>query len=147
MDTSLDSGASGSAAEPPLVGVDGRGLSLKAVLVALLALAAGAFAGGSVPFVGGLGRVIGIAGAAFVFGLVSPRRRYVETGVAGVLVGVASAVAGLVSATLLPVGVDLLREYGLGVGAVGATLGLLPSLIGHYFGRDLRAGLTRDVEG
>lgn len=136
-----------TADDPPLVGVDGRAFSVKALLVAVVALGVGSVAGGFVPIVGTLGRIGGILAAAFALGLVSPRRRYVETACAGAVVGVASAVLGLVSASVLPIGMQFLSEYGLGLGAVGAVLGVVLALGGHYFGRDLRDGLTRDIEG
>lgn len=148
MNPSTDSDATETTPEePPLVGVDGRAFSLKALLVAVVALGAGSVGGGLVPIVGTLGRIGGVLAAAFAFGLLTPRRRYVETAIAGAVVGVASAVLGLVTASVLPIGMQFLGEYGLGLSAVGAGLGVVLSLAGHYFGRDLRHGLTRDVEG
>ncbi|MFB6235568.1 MAG: hypothetical protein ABEH81_10415 [Halopenitus sp.] len=133
--------------ESSLIGVDGRAFSLKALLVAVAVLGVGAVAGGFVPIVGSLGRIAGILAAAFALGLLASRRRYVETAIAGAVVGVASAVLGLVTASVLPIGIQFLGEYGLGLSAVGAGLGVVLALVGHYFGRDLRDGLTRDIEG
>lgn len=147
MDTSIGSETSDtSSSEAPLVGVDGRAFSLKALVGAIVALGAGSVIGGFVPIVGSLGRVVGILAAAFVLGLGFSRRRYFEVGIGGAVVGVGSALLGLVSASVLPVGMHVLQEYGLGFGAVGAALGVLLALVGHYFGRDLRAGLTQDID-
>jgi len=133
-------------ADEPRIGVEGRYFSGKALGVALLALLAGAFVGGLVPIVGGtLGRAVGLFAGAFAVGLLLPRRRYVETGLAGIGVGAASALFGVLTVGFLPIGVDFLAEYGVGATAVGAVVGLLVSLLGHYFGRDLRAGLTAEL--
>jgi len=100
-----------------------------------------------VPLVGTLGSAAGLFAAAFLLGVVLSRRRYPEVGVAGAAVGAVTAVTGTLTAAFLPIGVDLLAEYGVGLAAVGGGVGLLVALGGHYLGRDLRAGLTRDVGG
>ncbi|MFA9516514.1 hypothetical protein ACERIT_04745 [Halopenitus sp. H-Gu1] len=163
MDTSIDvdapsdagqsggsSGTSGSDSRP-IVGIDGRAFSLRAFGIALVAIAVGGFLGGSllgiVPLVGGaLGNAIGVVVVTFLLGSIGADRRYVETGLAGAGVGTVSALAGLVSVGILPVGVRFLREYGMGVAGFGAAIGIVLALVGYYFGRDLRAGLTRDID-
>ena len=72
-------------------------------------------------------------------------RRYVETALAGVVVGAATSLLGLLPVGFLPVGVRFLGEYGVGVAGFGAVLGLVLAVVGYYFGRDLRDGLTREV--
>lgn len=47
----------------------------------------------------------------------------------------------------LPIGIDYLSQWGLPLVAVGGGVGLVLALLGHYFGRDLRAGLTEDIDG
>ncbi|MEF8779336.1 MAG: hypothetical protein V5A46_01485 [Haloferacaceae archaeon] len=41
---------------------------------------------------------------------------------------------------------QVLRDYGVTVAVVAAVVGLVLATLGHYFGRDLRAGLSRDLE-
>lgn len=133
--------------DAPLVGVNGRAFSVKALAAALLALGVGSVLGGFVPIVGGsLGRLAGVAAGAFLIGAVAARRRYVETALAGAGVGAGSALLSALSVGFLPIGVQFLEQYGVGLVGVGAGLGALTALVGTYFGRDLRAGLTADVE-
>lgn len=82
--------------------------------------------------------LVGVFLATFVFGLVVPERRYAEAAIAGGLA----------------VGASFLLDYlafaflgGLGVAPalLGAGLGAGIGIVGTYFGRDLRHGLTRDV--
>jgi hypothetical protein len=95
-------------------------------------LAAGAV---SLPFSGYLGMFL--AGA--VVGLASGTRRYLEVATAGALA------AGL--ATLLDAIGLVLVGVGLPLVAVAAVSGALIGAIGHYAGRDLRHGLTRELPG
>ncbi|HET7324046.1 MAG TPA: hypothetical protein VFJ06_06925, partial [Halococcus sp.] len=67
----------------------------------------------------------------------SDHRHYPEAGVAGALVAGGWSVLG--SFTLVLVG------YGLPLIAGSAGIGLVCGLLGHYFGRDLRDGLTREL--
>lgn len=116
-------------------------VTVRGLVLALALALAGIVAGGVVPVVGGLGRFVGLFLAAFALGVVGSRRRYVETGVAGAL---AAGVASLLSALGTPF-LPVVAEYGVEIAGVGAGLGLLASLAGHYAGRDVRAGLTRDL--
>ena len=130
------------------VGVSGRWFSAKAFGLALVAVALGAFAGSLIPLIGGtIGTAGGVFLAAFLLGLVVSTRRYVETGVAGAAAGATSAVTSVLGVGFLPIGIDYLSQWGLPLVAVGGGVGLLLALLGHYFGRDLRAGLSRDIEG
>jgi len=61
--------------------------------------------------------------------------------------GASVAVTNVLGVGFLPIGIDYLQQWGLPLLAVGGGLGLVVALLGHYFGRDLRAGLTADVEG
>ncbi|WP_144921290.1 hypothetical protein [Halorubrum salsamenti] len=140
--TSQSGGGSGGGR----VGLDGRWFSGKAFLVALVAVALGVFAGGAIPLIGGtIGSAAGVFLATFLVGLVFSARRYVETGIAGAAAGAGTGVTSVLGIGFLPIGVDYLQQWGLPLLAVGGGLGLVLALLGHYFGRDLRAGLTEDV--
>lgn len=125
-----------SSLRPPLS--PGAYVSSKSLLAVLLTLTAGMLVGGAVLPFSGIGRVLGLAIAAFTVGLVTSTRRYLELSVAGVGVGVLGA--------LLDFGILLPTDAGQTVLAVGAGAGLLASVVGYYFGRDLRDGLSREVE-
>jgi hypothetical protein len=117
-------------------------LSVRALLVATALSAVGVVIGGFLPVVGTLGRVAGLFVATFCYGLFSARSHYVAAGVGGAVAAVLGVVlSSVLGAALLPV----LAGYGPEVAGVGATVGLLVALAGHYFGRDLRAGLTREI--
>lgn len=118
-----------------------RIVSLRGLALSFALALAGALLGGLIPFVGGVGRLLGLFGAAFALGLVGGRRRYVETGVAGAATGAVGAVLSAVGTLFLPV----VAEYGVGIVGLGAGAGLAVSLLGHYLGRDLRAGLTSEL--
>jgi hypothetical protein len=138
-------GAERATGDAPAVGLEGRYLSGKALAAAGVALAAGSVLGGFVPLIGTLGSAAGLFAAAFLSGVAFARRRYPEVGVAGAAVGALTAVTGTLTAAFLPIGLDVLAEYGIGLAAVGGGVGLALALLGHYLGRDLRAGLTREV--
>jgi hypothetical protein len=80
--------------------------------------------------------IAGIAVAGFVVGLARSDRRYLEL-----------LLAGLVAS-----GVGVVFEYafvvligGLAPVAFGTAAGAIAAVAGHYFGRDLRHGLLRDL--
>ncbi|WP_226005662.1 DUF456 domain-containing protein [Natrinema salinisoli] len=114
----------------------GRYFSPKAFLALVGVLSASLLAGDTVLPIAG--RMIGMFAAAFTVGLLASKRRYLEVGAAGVSVGGVAAVLNHV----------FIAAAGSGqrVVAVGATVGLLASLVGYYFGRDLRDGLSKDIE-
>lgn len=117
-------------------------LFLGTLLLAVVAMALG----GMIPLVGFLGRFVGLFVVGFVVGVVATHRRYLEVATAG---GVASGLGFLLStlgSTFLPVAADLLARYGVALAGGGAVAGMLVAVAGHYFGRDLRDGLTRDIE-
>ena len=113
--------------------------SIRTFLVLLVGLAVFSGIGRSiVPIVSGLGSLLGAFAGAFLVGLISSKRRYAETGLAAALLGAFSAIPGFVT-------------FGLGlqsvamIAAVGGGIGLVVALLGVYFGRDLRDGLTKDI--
>jgi len=141
-------GSAESAGGSGRIGVSGRWFSAKSFAVALAAVALGVVAGGAIPLIGGtIGSAAGVFIAAFLVGLVFSSRTYVETGVAGAAAGAASAVTSVLGIGFLPIGIDYLQQWGLPLLAVGGGAGLVLALLGHYFGRDLRTGLTEDIGG
>lgn len=119
--------------------------SLRAFLLALALTVAGVVVGALVPVIGGITRYVGLFVAAFALGLVLSNRHYLESALAGGLAGGLVFVLGTLTTGFLPVGVGLLEEYGVGIAGVGVGTGIVVTLAGYYFGRDLRAGLTRDL--
>ena len=109
----------------------------------VLALVAGLL-GGFVPLIGGFAGLLGVFAVAFVIGLLSSGRHYAETGLAGA----AAAGITLLVTTVTSLNVAFLpalRDSVPEIGVIGAGAGLLAALVGHYFGRDLREGLTADI--
>ena len=92
--------------------------------------------GGLLPL-GGLGGLVGMGLATFGYGLVSEEAHYLEMAVAGAAVGGAWSLLSNLVLALVGVGAPIIA-FGLAGGAVAGALG-------HYFGRDLRDGLTREV--
>jgi hypothetical protein len=115
--------------------------SIKTFLLALALSLAGLFLGGAVPVIGLAGRFVGVALAGFAVGLVAGRRRYAEVGLAGAVTAGLGFVASALGTVLIP----MVADYGVEIAGLGATAGLVAALLGHYFGRDLRAGLTREL--
>ncbi|MCU4972517.1 DUF456 domain-containing protein [Halobacteria archaeon AArc-m2/3/4] len=110
--------------------------SPKAFLAFVLTIGAALFVGGvAVPIAG---QLLGMLAITFLIGLVTSRRRYNEMTAAGISVGAVSALADHAVLTF--------ASSLQGSTAVGITAGLLACLVGYYFGRDLRSGLSRDVD-
>jgi hypothetical protein len=109
----------------------------QSLAVSLGLVAAGALLVGGVLALGSVGNLLGIALGAFLYGVAAGRRHYTESTLAGVAVGGVLALLGNLVLSLTGIGVPLV--------AVGAVGGGLAGLVGHYFGRDLRDGLTREV--
>lgn len=110
--------------------------SPKAFLAFVLTIGVALFVSGlAVPIAG---RLLGVLAVTFLLGLATSRRRYAEMTAAGISVG---AVSALADHAILTFASSL-----QGSTAVGITAGLLACLVGYYFGRDLRAGLFRDVD-
>jgi len=126
-----------------------RIFSLRAFLLAALfvvaGLVAGGFFGGLIPLLGTIARLVGVFAATFLFGLLRSRRQYFEVALAGSLVAVLVVVSSALDGAFLPVGVSVLQEYGIAIAGVGAGSGAATALLGYYFGRDLRAGLSKSL--
>ncbi|PSP87700.1 hypothetical protein BRC78_06460, partial [Halobacteriales archaeon QH_8_68_33] len=95
----------------------------------------------SVPLLGIVGAPLGVFAGAFALGLASGTRRYVEFALAGALVSGLGAFQGSLFR------VAILSDAGFApVFAIAGGIGLVIALLGHYFGRDLRNGLTASIE-
>lgn len=112
--------------------------SLKAFVVALVLTAVGSGLGGFIPLIGGPLAFLGLFLATFVLGAIGSRRYYAEAGLAAGLVAGGSALQNHIYLAFVD-----------GSGPVFiagfAVIGLVCGVLGHYFGRDLRDGLTRDL--
>jgi hypothetical protein len=113
--------------------------SLRAFLLALVLAVGGALVTGLVPFLSGaLAAVVGVVVAGFGLGLLREQRAYTEVALAG------AAFAGV--ATLLDFLLwSVVGGLGVPVTAIGFGAGVIAGVLGHYLGRDLRAGLTREL--
>ncbi len=109
----------------------------RSLAVALAVVAAAALLVGGVLPLGSVGNLLGVALGGFLYGVVAGSRHYTETTLAGTAVGGVLALLGNLALSLTGVGVPLV--------AVGAVGGGLAGLVGHYFGRDLRDGLTQEI--
>jgi hypothetical protein len=117
----------------------GRFFSLRALVGSFVAVALGMGVGGVIPLIPFTG-VLGIALGGFVYGLLSKRGRYIEIALAG------GTVAGLaIGLQFLPRALVFEGFDGTRLFAIAAGIGLLLAVVGHYFGRDLRDGLTQDL--
>lgn len=112
--------------------------SARSLALTLVFVVGAMFLGGGFLPLGDVGSVIGIAVAGFVLGLLSGKARYVELAVSGALAAAVSVVLGRLF-------LSAVANLAVPLAAVGAGSGLVAAVLGHYFGRDLRDGLTRDV--
>ena len=141
----VDTGIPSSADDDGDTGRLGGRFSAKALLVSLVAVAVGVGVGGMIPIIGSIGSLAGVFVATFLLGALAGESRYLETGLAGgVVIGVNFALS-LLTSVALPIGVDFFQQYGLAFGGLGVVIGAGLGLVGHYFGRDLRDGLTREI--
>lgn len=115
----------------------GSYFSVRALIVAFVAIGGGMTLGSLVPVVPFVA-FAGIPVGAFLHGLLDRERRYAETAVASGLLAGLSVVTSLLPQVLA--GLNGTRLF-----AITAAVGLVLGLVGHYFGRDLRDGLTRDL--
>jgi len=115
----------------------GSYFSVRALIVAFVAIGGGMTLGSLIPIIP-FTTFAGIPLGSFLHGLLDRERRYVETAVVGGLLAGLAVVTSLLPQVLA--GLDGTRLF-----AVAAAVGLVLSLVGHYFGRDLRNGLTRDI--
>jgi hypothetical protein len=116
----------------------GRLFSPRGFLLRTGVLAAGVFAAGFVPLLPGLlAAFLGVLIGGFAIGLFEGEQSYLETATAGLLVGGVMAFLGNLTLTLIGVGTPLV--------ALGAVGGVVGAVLGLYFGRDLRAGLSKEL--
>jgi len=106
------------------------------LLVLALSIVSMVFAGTVLP-IGGVAGLAGIALVGFVLGAGRDGSRYLELLLAG---GLASAVGSFLDYLVLSA-----LGAGLPLVALGAGTGAIAGVVGHYFGRDLRDGLTKSV--
>lgn len=108
-------------------------------LVSLVLIAVGLYAAGSlIPILPATG-LIGVFVAAFALGVINSEQWYVEIGVAS---AVASGVSVLSDILLLTIA----SRFGIGLVVAGVAVSVVVALLGHYFGRDLRGGMTKEIE-
>jgi hypothetical protein len=140
-----DAAASRTASSASGRGRLGRLFSVRTFLLALALSIVAVVVGGAVPLVGFLGRLVGLFVVAFAVGLLAPDRHYLEVGLAGALASGLGFVVATLTSAFFPFAVRLLSEYGVAIAGAGAGVGALAALVGHYFGRDLRAGVTQEL--
>jgi hypothetical protein len=114
-----------------------EGLTARSFLVSfVVTVAFMSVVGTVVPLPGA--NLLGVFAGAFLLGLASGRRRYLFLLLSGALAAGASALLDSAALAFLAGLAGPLAVFGAGTGALAAVLG-------HYFGRDMRDGLTRDV--
>ncbi|MEF8977093.1 MAG: hypothetical protein V5A21_12775 [Halapricum sp.] len=95
--------------------------------------------GGIVPFVpDNISGLVGVFLGGFALGTVSSDRHYLEVGTAALMTGALIVLLSNFMVAVFGPGAPLVA-FGAGTSGVAGVLG-------YYFGRDLRAGLTRDLE-
>ncbi|WP_318568942.1 hypothetical protein [Salinigranum marinum] len=139
--TSTRGGPGGSSVRDRLGGL----FSPRTFLIALVLSVGAVVVGGSIPLLGFVGRLVGLFAVAFLVGVVGSDRHYLEVGLAGALASGLGFVVSTLTSAFFPFAVRLLSEYGIAIAGVGAGVGALAALVGHYVGRDLRDGLTREL--
>ncbi|PSQ30709.1 hypothetical protein BRD20_03800 [Halobacteriales archaeon SW_8_65_20] len=111
----------------------------RSLLLAVVAALAGSVLVGTIPFVpGSVATLVGLALGGFLLGVVQSTASYLEMALAG---GAAAALS-LVSDLLL---FSAAGTAGSIVAGGSVIAGVLVGVVGHYFGRDLRNGLTRSL--
>ena len=116
----------------------GRLFSPRGFLLRAGVLVAGIVVTGFVPLLPALlATFLGILIGGFAIGLFEGEGSYLETGTAGLLVGGAAALLNNLTLTIVGVGTPLV--------VTGAVGGLVGAIVGLYFGRDLKAGLTAEL--
>ncbi|MDS0299450.1 hypothetical protein NDI76_11925 [Halogeometricum sp. S1BR25-6] len=150
LDAESDDGWTGGASAPEADSRSSSGrlggvFSPKLFLGVLLASAAAAVLGNGIPVIGLFGGLLGLLAVGFGVGLLASERRYLEVGAAGALVSGLLLVLSTMFSFFVPFAIDLVAQYGPAIAGAGAGAGLLASVLGHYLGRDLRDGLTREI--
>ncbi|MDZ7747212.1 MAG: hypothetical protein U5K28_12230 [Halobacteriales archaeon] len=114
-------------------------MSGRSLLLAVAVTIAASALVGMIPLVpGSIATLVGLAVGGFLLGIVRSTASYLEMAIAG---GAAAALS-LVSNLLL---FSAAGNAGLVVAGGGILAGVLAGVLGHYFGRDLRDGLTRSL--
>ena len=98
-----------------------------------------------IPFFGSIGGLFGLLAATFLVGTLRSRRQYVEVTLAGAAATALAVFLATLTTGFFAVGLSLLEQYGVVLTAGGALVGAVVSLVGYYFGRDLRDGLTQEL--
>ena len=81
--------------------------------------------------------LLGVFAAGFLLGAVQNERQYLEVGAATLMSGAITALVSNLLVAFLGAGIPLV--------AIGAGASGIAGLLGHYFGRDLRDGLSREI--
>jgi hypothetical protein len=130
-----------TAGDSRLRGVAGRLVSGQSLVVALVLSVLGSLLFGRlVPLPFGLdsmATLLGVFVAAFAYGAASRQRHYTEAALAGGLVGGGAALLGTLVLAALGIGLPVV--------VLGALGGVVAGVAGHYLGRDVRDGLTREI--
>jgi energy-converting hydrogenase Eha subunit C len=111
--------------------------SLSQFLLTLVLTVGAMVLAGTVLPIPGISGLVGIGLVGAVFGLASESSRYLELAVAGATASGVGTLLNYFVLTALGIGVPVV--------AVGAAAGVVAGVLGHYLGRDLRDGLTRDL--
>lgn len=112
--------------------------TMRSLGTALALSVVGVIAFSFVPILSLANGMLGIATAGFAYGLGSEHRRYIEMALAGAITSGGTTLLGNLAVAAFASGTTLLGIALLAGAVVGAA--------GHYFGRDLRAGLTADLD-
>lgn len=112
--------------------------TMRSLGTALALSVVGVIAFSFVPILSIANSVLGIATAGFAYGLGSEHRRYVEMALAGAVTGGGATLLGNLAVAAFASGTMLL--------GIALLAGAIAGAVGHYFGRDLRAGLTADLD-
>jgi hypothetical protein len=114
---------------------DPKVFALSLVLTVGLAFTAGLF----IPIVpDAVTSLVAVFVGGFIIGAGSKEGHYLEVGAATLMAGALTAVLGNLVIALAGSNTGPIL-------AIGASASGLAGILGHYFGRDLRAGLTKDV--
>ena len=125
---------------------DGRRLpTIRSLLFVIVVSAVGFVGGGSVPIIGTIGQFVGLFLTSFLIGAIGSKGRYAESAIGGGLVTGTLLLLGTLTSVFTPFAVEFLADYGIAIAGAGVGLGSIIGVVGHYFGRDLRSGLTKDI--
>lgn len=135
--TDTDTGSLAAETTDTTAAAGGSYFSVRALIVAFVAIGGGMTLGSLVPMIPFMA-LAGIPVGSFLHGLLDRERRYAETAVAGGLLAGSAVITSLLPQVLA--GLDGTRLF-----AIAAAVGVVLAVVGHYFGRDLRDGLTREI--